>query len=148
MHRIRLALVVGLGITLTACGTGNGGPSSDPSSDAAPRTITATLSDDMAIQLSESDFEVGETVRFEVTNEGAIAHEFYVGDAEAQEHHAEEMAEMDGMGHDEPDGVSVEPGATETFEYTFEQSGEILAGCHEPGHYEAGMVTSISVAGQ
>jgi hypothetical protein len=39
-------------------------------------------------------------------------------------------------------------GRAETFEYTFEQSGEILAGCHEPGHYEAGMVTSMTVAGQ
>lgn len=148
MHPIRLALVLGLGIVLTACGTGDGGPSSDPPSDADPRTITATLSDDMAIQLSESDFEVGETVRFEITNEGAIPHEFYVGDVEAQEHHAEEMAEMGGMGHDEPDGVAVEPGATKTFEYTFEQSGEILAGCHEPGHYEAGMVSSMTVAGE
>lgn len=148
MHRIRLALILGLGITLTACGTGDGGASSDPSSDADPRTITATLSDDMAIQLSESDFEVGETVRFEVTNEGAIPHEFYVGDAEAQEHHAEEMAEMGAMGHDEPDGVAVEPGATETFEYTFEQPGEILAGCHEAGHYDAGMVASMTVAGE
>ena len=55
---------------------------------------------------------------------------------------------MGGMGHDEPDGVAVEPGATETFEYTFEQAGEILAGCREPGHYEAGMVTSMTVAGE
>ena len=148
MHRIRLALILGLGITLTACGTGDGGSSSDPSSDGDPRAIKATLSDDMAIELSESDFEVGETVRFEVTNEGAIPHEFYVGDAEAQEHHAEEMAEMGGMGHDEPDGVAVEPGATETFEYTFEQPGEILAGCHEAGHYDAGMVASMTVAGE
>lgn len=149
MHRIRLAVVLGLGITLTACGTGDGGSSSDPSSDAAPRTITATLSDDMAIQLSESDFEVGETVRFEVTNEGAIAHEFYVGDAEAQEHHAEEMADMGGeMMHDEEDGIAVEPGATESLEHTFTESGEILAGCHQPGHYEAGMVASMTVAGE
>jgi len=148
MHRIRLALILGLGITLTACGTGDGGSSSDPSSDADPRTITATLSDDMAIELSESDFEVGETVRFEVTNAGAIPHEFYVGDAEAQEHHAEEMAEMGGMGHDEPDGVAVEPGATETFEYSFEQPGQILAGCHEAGHYDAGMVASMTVEGE
>lgn len=149
MHGIRLALVLGLGITLTACGTGDGGPSPDASSDADPRTITATLSDDMAIQLSESDFEVGETVRFDVTNEGAIPHEFYVGDAEAQEHHAEEMADMaDEMMHEEEDGIAVEPGATETLEYTFEQAGEILAGCHEPGHYEAGMVSSMTVAGE
>ena len=148
MHPFRLALSLGLGIVLTACGTGDGGPSSDLPSDADPRTITATLSDDMAIQLSESDFEVGETVRFQVTNEGATPHEFYVGDAEAQEHHAEEMAEMGGMGHDEPDGVALEPGATETFEHTFEQAGEILAGCHEPGHSEAGMVSSMTVAGE
>lgn len=150
MHRIRPALILGLGMVLTACGPGNGEASADLPSDADPRTITATLSDDMAIQLSESEseFEVGETVRFEITNAGAIPHEFYVGDAEAQEHHAEEMAEMGGMGHDEPDGVAVEPGATETFEYTFEQAGEILAGCREPGHYEAGMVTSMTVAGE
>lgn len=150
MHRIRPALILGLGMVLTACGPGNGEASADLPSDADPRTITATLSDDMAIQLSESESEseVGETVRFEITNAGAIPHEFYVGDAEAQEHHAEEMAEMGGMGHDEPDGVAVEPGATETFEYTFEQAGEILAGCHEPGHYEAGMVTSMTVAGE
>ena len=150
MHRIRPALILGLGMVLTACGPGNGEASADLPSDAGPRTITATLSDDTAIQLSESEseFEVGETVRFEITNAGAIPHEFYVGDAEAQEHHAEEMAEMGGMGHDEPDGVAVEPGATETFEYTFEQAGEILAGCREPGHYEAGMVTSMTVAGE
>lgn len=90
---------------------------------------------------------MGETVRFEVTNEGATRHGFYLGDAEAQEHHAEEMAEM-GMGHDEPNGVSVEPGATETLEYTFGQSGETLAGWHEPGHYEAGLVASMTVAGE
>ena len=148
MHRIRLALVLGLGIVLTACGTGDGGPSSDPTSDADPRTITATLSDDMSIQLSGSNFQVGETVRFEVTNGGAAVHEFYLGDADAQAHHAEEMAEGGGMGHDEPDGVAVEPGATETLEYTFEQAGEILAGCHEAGHYEAGMVTTMTVAGE
>ena len=68
MHPIRLALVLGLGIVLTACGTGDGGSSSDLPSDADSRTVSATLSDHMAIQLSDSDFEVGETVRFDVTN--------------------------------------------------------------------------------
>lgn len=55
---------------------------------------------------------------------------------------------MGGEMHDEEDGIAVEPGATGTLEYTFEQAGEILAGCHEPGHYEAGMVASMTVAGQ
>lgn len=34
-----------------------------------------------------------------------------------------------------------------TIVHAFEVPGEILAGCHEPGHYAAGMVTSLTVAG-
>lgn len=143
-----LLLLAGLALVLAACSGGDDPGATSPPSGEAARTVTATLSDDMAIQLSDSDFRVGETVRFEVTNAGAIPHEFYLGDAEAQEHHAEEMAEMGGMGHDEPDGIAVEPGATETLEHTFTASGEILAGCHEPGHYEAGMVASMTVSGE
>ena len=55
------------------------------------------------------------------------------------------MAE-EGMGHQTSAGVSVEPGQTETFEYTFGDAGsDLLAGCHEPGHYDAGMVATIVV---
>lgn len=147
MRRLTFAFTGALALLLTACGGGDDPAASSPASGGAARTVTATLSDDMAITLSESDFRVGETVHFEITNQGAVRHEFYIGDAEAQEHHADEMADMGGMGHDEPNGIAVEPGATETLEHTFEQSGEILAGCHEPGHYEAGMVSSMSVAG-
>lgn len=107
--------------------------------------VTATLSDEMSIDLSRTSFTRGETVRFEVTNTGAIRHEMLLGDEEAQQQFAEEMAGMEGSGHDGENGVSVEPGDAETFEFTFEQSGEILAGCHEPGHYEAGMVEALSV---
>jgi uncharacterized cupredoxin-like copper-binding protein len=50
------------------------------------------------------------------------------------------------MDHDSAAGVSVEPGQTETFDYTFDHADEeMLAGCHEPGHYEAGMVATIAV---
>ena len=147
MRRLTTTALIGLALLLTAC---SGGDSSSPAGEASDptRTVTATMTDAMAVQLSASDFRVGETVRFEVTNEGAIRHEFFLGDAEAQEHHAAEMAEMGGMGHDEANGVAVEPGATETLEYTFAEAGEILAGCHEPGHYEAGMVATMIVAGE
>jgi uncharacterized cupredoxin-like copper-binding protein len=143
MPRLTLVLIAAMALVLASCSADDeAGTPGD-----SVRTVTATLSDDMAIQLSESDFAVGDTVRFEVTNSGAILHEFYLGDVEAQEHHAEEMADMDGEEmHDEEDGIAVEPGATGTLEYTFERAGEILAGCHEPGHYEAGMVASITVA--
>ena len=45
-----------------------------------------------------------------------------------------------------PDGMAVEPGETESFEYTFpDATAPLLAGCHEPGHYEGGMVANITV---
>jgi uncharacterized cupredoxin-like copper-binding protein len=146
---LTILLVAGLTMVLAACSGGNETGASSSAPGATARVVAATLSDDLAIQLSESDFRMGETVRFEVTNTGSARHEFYLGDAEAQEHHAEEMADMGAeMMHDEEDGVAVDPGATETLEYTFEEAGRILAGCHEPGHYEAGMVVSMNVAGE
>ena len=47
------------------------------------------------------------------------------------------------MDHDTSSGVSVDPGQTETFDYTDEV---IFAGGHEPGHYEGGMVATITVS--
>ena len=42
------------------------------------------------------------------------------------------------MDHDISFGVSVDPGQSETFGFTFRDADEvILTGCHEPGHYEA-----------
>jgi uncharacterized cupredoxin-like copper-binding protein len=141
MRRPTLLVIAGLIVLLVACSGGR----DEPAASDEVRMVSARLSDEMAIEVSENDFTVGETVRFEVTNTGAIVHEFYLGTAEEQAHHADEMEQMGGMGHDEPNGVAVEPGATETLEYTFTDAGEILAGCHEPGHYDAGMVTSLTV---
>lgn len=141
VSQLRLAIVGVAVLALAACT----GSSPDESHAPADRAVQATLNDDMSIELSETEFAAGETVVFEVSNAGSVAHELYLGDEAAQAAHAEEMAEMDGMGHDEPGSVSVEPGATKTLEYTFSEPGEMLAGCHEPGHYEAGMVASLTV---
>jgi uncharacterized cupredoxin-like copper-binding protein len=144
MRPSTILLATALDALLAAC---SAGATSSPDAGDAPRTVTATLNDDMRIELSEADFSAGETVIFEVTNEGLARHEFYLGDEEAQMHHAEEMADMgSGMMHDEEDGVTVEPGETKNLEYTFHAAGEMLAGCHEPGHYEAGMSAPMMVA--
>ena len=83
----------------------------------------------------------------EVTNAGQIVHEFLIGDEAAQDEFEMEMSEGDGMAHDTDAGVSVEPGESETFEYTFAEAGDLLAGCHEPGHYGGGMKATITVEG-
>ena len=114
---------------------------------ASPGTRTIELSMTDALRFEPGTIEVapGETVQFEVTNDGQSVHEFLIGDEGEQAAFAEEMAD-DGMAHDTDAGVSVEPGETETFEYTFDaEEVELQAGCHEPGHYDAGMVASIRV---
>ena len=75
-----------------------------------------------------------------MTNDGAIDHEFYLGDEAAQADHEKEMAEMGGMTHDEPEGIAVKPGESKELTYQFDKAGQTLAGCHVVGHYGAAFV--------
>ena len=80
--------------------------------------------------------EAGTPVTFVVTNVGVIPHEFMLGDEDIQDEHEQEMLEMGGMpmDHDHANAITVQPGGT------------ILAGCHLPGHYSAGMMATITIA--
>lgn len=82
--------------------------------------------------------EVGEAMHFEVTNAGQLVHEFYVGDEAAKMTHETEMREG-GMQHGHAASIEVAPGETAGLDYTFGELRELLIGCHELGHYEAGM---------
>lgn len=86
----------------------------------------------------------GETVVFEVTNEGGEPHEFVLGDAAYQEKHAEAMSQ--GMHHDDGNVLTLAPGDTKALAWTFGLEGEVIYGCHVAGHYEAGMFGEIEVA--
>jgi uncharacterized cupredoxin-like copper-binding protein len=105
------------------------------------------MTDELRFEPAEFTVQAGEMVRFKVTNAGQTLHEFLIGDEAAQDEFETEMSEGDGMAHDTDAGVSVEPGQTETFDYTFDEAGQLLAGCHEPGHYDSGMVADITVEG-
>jgi uncharacterized cupredoxin-like copper-binding protein len=142
MRRVlRHAVVLALALVLAAC---SGSPAATGASD---RTVAVTMSDDMRYNPDTFEFLAGETVRFEVTNAGLARHEFFVGDLSTHEEHAAEMRDMVGspMDHEEPGLMILEGGASGTLDYTFAEAGEFLIGCHEPGHYEAGMVADITV---
>jgi len=134
-----LAVLV-IAVATVACSsneTGSGG--SDP------RMIEVRMSDDLRFDPATIAVAPGETVRFELINEGEAVHEFLIGDEAAQAEFEEEMASGE-MHHDTDAGMAVDPGQTETFDYTFpDTAGELLAGCHEPGHYDGGMVANITV---
>lgn len=110
------------------------------------RVIEVTASDDFKFDPSSITIEEGETITFRVTNVGVISHEFILGGAEMQEEHEAEMAEMAGQSMtDEPNAIEVEPGDTKEMTWHMTQTGEIIFGCHQPGHYAAGMKGTITV---
>ena len=117
-------------------------PSAAPSGE--PRTIAVSATDALRFEPPVLTVKAGETVRFVVSNTGTVEHEFYVGDAAAQDIHEQEMA-AGAMHHGDANGVDVKPGATATLEMTFDTPGELLVGCHVAGHYAAGMRAILTV---
>jgi uncharacterized cupredoxin-like copper-binding protein len=121
----------------------------------------ATPGDDDAVEITMKDnrfdpdrirVRTGQKVTIRFDNEGALTHEAYIGDERAQEEHEAEMTapkELPGhdMGneHGDADALRVEPGNTGSLEHTFDQTGTTLIGCHEPGHWAAGMRVRIEV---
>ncbi len=139
----RRLLIIGFAGLLAACAPSGGGPQP---TEQGPRTVRVQMTE-LRFEPAEFVVQAGETVRFEVTNAGQIVHEFLIGDAAAQEQFEMEMSGGDGVAHDTDAGVSVEPGESETFSFTFGEAGQLLAGCHEPGHFDGGMVATITVQG-
>ena len=158
-----LALTVALATTLAACGGDDDTTSADTSADTvAARTVEVSMTD-MAFAPAQLDVTSGETVRFVFRNDGAVRHEAVVGNLAEQEAHHADMAAGDGdhagmdMGTmdagsaahtdemDELHGVIVEPGETVEMTHTFDAAGPTMIGCHEPGHWEAGMRLDVAV---
>jgi|SRR5215207_365063 len=143
----RLALIPAAALLVVACSSGGAISAPASPSAAAPATrIDVKLTDNLRIEPASMSVPAGVPVTFVVTNTGAIDHEFFLGDGDAQSDHEEEMA-MGGMTHDEPEGIGLRPGETKELTYTFAEAGMTLAGCHVPGHYDAGMKAQITVGG-
>ena len=146
-----LGIAIGiLAITATACGAGDNPTTAGAGGDA--RIVEVDMADN-AFEPDTIDVAQGETVRFVFTNTGAVAHDAFIGDTAAQADHETEMRAADddahGGGHggsDDEAAITVEPGDTGELTHTFDETGEIQIGCHEPGHYEAGMKIDVTVA--
>lgn len=133
-------------LTLTACGSGGDTTAGTPSE---PRTIEIEMRD-IAFSPDKIDVKAGETVRFVFTNAGAVTHDAFIGDEAAQDAHEMEMRDMGGMGdgHDsmsDEGGITVARGETGEFTHTFAKGDRLLIGCHEQGHYAAGMRITMNL---
>lgn len=133
---------------VAACGTSGQTSSTakvDIPSDSS-RTVEVAMED---IKFGQTNLTVksGEIINFRFTNTGEVTHDAFIGDAAAQMDHETEMADAGGMGgHSmgEP-AITVQPGDSGELSYTFDQPGTYEVGCHQPGHYAAGMKIDVTV---
>ena len=144
MQPARIALL-SVTLLLTACTSAP--PTATPTPTPIADRVVVTLTDGFKIEPASITVPRGVPVTFVITNSGVIEHEFYIGDESAQAVHEAEMQAMGGMSHDEPEGIAVAAGGTRELTYTFTTAGQTLAGCHEAGHYAAGMKATITVSG-
>lgn len=109
------------------------------------RTIEISGHDTMRYTPSKLRVRQGETIRFVVTNKGKVVHETVLGTMKELREHAEWMKRHPTMEHDEPYMVHLPPGKTGEILWHFTEPGEFHFACLIPGHFEAGMVGSITV---
>ena len=151
-HRLVPALVavVLLSIVLAACGSDD--PTAKPNDDGV---VEITMKDSRFVP-NRIEVEAGDRVVFRFTNDGALVHEAFIGTMAEQQGHEDEG----GMDHGsmstsekstpDPDMdelmVTVDPGKRGELTYTPDEAGTVLIGCHQPGHWEAGMRATVDVA--
>ncbi len=147
---VRRSLVVAASVLVVAAGCSSSG------SDAAPkgRVVEVTMTE-MAFSPSSVVVAKGERITFRFVNNGNVVHEAVLGDAAFQREHEELMkapastAKAGDHGahqHDASNTVTVGPGATMELTWTAADAGTVYIGCHQPGHYDAGMKAEIRVA--
>ena len=118
------------------------GEPGDPS--AADRIVMVRALDGPRFDPASIEVQAGETVTFDVTNDGLISHEFVLGDAATQDQHEGEMGSGRSMS-DEPNAVAVEPSQRGSLTWTFTEPGTFLYACHVDDHYAGGMIGTIMV---
>lgn len=150
MHRTSFLFattgVAALALFLGACGDSDGGTASGGSKAAKAVEIKMI---DTAYEPDEIEVAKGQEVRLVFVNDGKLRHEAYVGDPDEQKDHEEKMSAGAGSGDHNMGGgnpkVTVEPGKEGDLTYRFEEAGTFEIGCHEPGHYDAGMKITVVV---
>ncbi len=115
---------------------------------AARRTIHVDMGDNMRYSPASLEIKEGDTVKFIVTNKGKLMHEMVLGTMAQLKAHGEMMAKHPGMEHEEPWMAHVSPRKNAELVWQFNKPGTFHFGCLLPGHFESGMVGTITVKGR
>jgi uncharacterized cupredoxin-like copper-binding protein len=128
--------MMGLGPAEFGVAPDPGSPGFVAGTTSAPRVVRMIASGALRFYPDAVTVKQGETITFEVTSMGMVSHEFMVGPA------ADVAADTAGT----PEVTDIAMMQTKSLTYSFNGSGSFAFACHAPGHYEAGMSGTITVA--
>ena len=137
--------IAALVLLAALAGCGSDSTSGKAAGPGDARTVQLEMRD-IAYSPTAVDVRVGERIRFVFTNAGQVTHDAFIGDAAAQDGHEKEMRGGPADHGGTSNAVSVKPGKSASLIYTFDTPGQVLIGCHQPGHYTGGMKATVSVA--
>ena len=153
LHRFLRSVAVAGAVVLTAVACGGDDDDAETAEgtaeDTPARVVEVEMTDQLQFNPGTLSVAGGETIKFVFKNTGKLVHDALIGDAHIQQEH--EVGTASGEGHDshhseeEAPYVSVPPGGTEELVHKFSTPGEILIGCHQVGHWAAGMKVAVSV---
>ncbi|WP_420809760.1 cupredoxin domain-containing protein [Herbaspirillum robiniae] len=112
----------------------------------AARTVRVDMSDGMRFSPASVQVRQGETIRFVVTNSGKLRHELVLGSADELKAHYAAMLKNPDMEHADANQITLDGGKRGELLWQFDQAGTVQFGCLQPGHYDAGMKGSVTVA--
>ena len=110
------------------------------------RTIKVDMSDSMRFTPEKLQVKAGDTIRFVVSNSGKIRHELVFGTEVQLKAHYAAMLKNPEMEHADDNQISLAPGKSGELIWQFTQAGTVNFACLQPGHYDAGMKGSVTVA--
>lgn len=137
-----LVAVAALGISGCSSNSSSSGSSSTEASTAL-KTIDISMVDNAYQPATPITVAKGDKVKFVFHNAGKVPHEAVLGDAAAQDAHEQEMMQSGGMGGmggmnhgaTHADSVDVAAGKTASLTHRFDTAGQVIIGCHYPGHF-------------
>lgn len=112
----------------------------------AKRTVEIAMNDQMRFVPDRIAVKEGETIRLTLRNTGKVMHELVLGTKQTLDEHAAMMKRFPKMEHDEPYMAHVAPGKSGQIVWQFNRNGQFSFACLIAGHYEAGMVGTITVS--
>lgn len=110
------------------------------------RTVEVDAADSMRFTPSTVSVKKGQTIRFIIKNSGKVPHEFSLGTVKELKEHYEVMKKYPDMEHDEPNKISLQPGAQGEVIWRFTKTGTVHFACLHVGHFDAGMKGMIKVS--